>query len=204
MGRTPARPWRRRNCQRPQWFCPSEEGRKVGNQSKQQTPSPTPPSPLQQHSPPNSTGNTPHSPIPHSLMLNWGAGLVRLLAQQNNVQMVSGASAALAQATCPAAVTAAAVVIQQHSAEGGAWQHLFHLQQHQHMHTSACCEAAGSLSQHVVQLDRLRPAAGSTKLVRSRQVACCPNLQLPLCQFTPRIHKISVFAPLAVQTLGPW
>lgn len=115
-------------------------------------------------------------------MLNWGAGLVRLLAQQSNVQVVSGASTAL-QATCPAAVTAAAVVIQQHAA--GAWQHLFHLQQqqHQHMHTSACCEAAGSLSQHVVQLDRLRPAAGSTKLVRAAGCVL-PNFQLTLCQFT--------------------
>lgn len=116
-------------------------------------------------------------------MLNWGAkGLVRLLAQQSSVQVLSGASAALQASTCPAAVTAAAAVIQQHCA--GAWQHLTHLQQpqQQHIHTSACCEAAGSFSQHVVQLDRLRPAAGSTKLVRSGRLRAArfPAAPLPI------------------------
>jgi hypothetical protein len=117
-------------------------------------------------------------------MLQRTAGLVRLLAQQSSVQVVPGASAALQATTCPAAVTAAAaaVVIQQHSA--GAWLHLLNLQQQQQLHTSACCEAAGPLSQHVVQLDRLRPAAGSTQLVCSVPVACCPVVSLSVKSYS--------------------
>lgn len=113
-------------------------------------------------------------------------GIVRLLCQQANVQLkhvahppAQGFSQGGPQMA--AAAAAAAQMIKQCWAVPMLGQSHWQLQQSQQLHTSVC--SAAPLSQHVVQLDRLRPAPGSSKLVRAVG-----------CRYTPSQHPANVFA----------
>jgi hypothetical protein len=98
-------------------------------------------------------------------------GLTRLLSWQSSRSLLSSSSQDLSASSPLAAAAAVVTVIQQSQQElcgtsaAVAWQ----LQRQQHIHTSIC--AAAPLTQHIVQLDRLRPAAGSTKVVSVPQPA---------------------------------
>jgi hypothetical protein len=102
-------------------------------------------------------------------------GLTRLLSWQSSRSLLSSSSQDLSASSPLAAAAAVVAVIQQSQQQlcgtsaAVAWQ----LQRQQHIHTNIC--AAAPLTQHIVQLDRLRPAAGSTKLV---SVATGPSGQL--------------------------
>lgn len=128
------------------------------------------------------------------------AGLLRALlcssssssvaAQQANVQWQSLAAlpqALLGAATrcnLPAAATRApheAIQQQQQQQRGicswqqplGAWQPPHHHHHHHQLHTSAAAAVAPLAAQHVVQLNRLRPAPGSSSLVSRQSTHCC-------------------------------
>lgn len=101
-------------------------------------------------------------------------GLTRLLSWQSNRSLLFNSSQDQLASSPLAAAAAVLAVIQQSQQQlcgtsaAVAWQ----LQRQQHIHTNIC--AAAPLTQHIVQLDRLRPAAGSTKLV---SVATAPSGQ---------------------------
>jgi hypothetical protein len=110
---------------------------------------------------PSSTFIPPPLLLLLTTMLRSGR-LVRLLGQQLHAQAHVGHPEALA-GPFPAAAALTEVITQSSSAPLS-WQLLSHRQQD--LHTSI--STAVPLVQHVVQLDRLKPAAGSTKVVGDR------------------------------------
>jgi len=100
-------------------------------------------------------------------------GLVRLLSQQADVQSQLLASSALPSIPAAAAAAVTAVIQQQQPSPQHYWLHACFgsWQLQRQLHTTIC--AAAPVSQHVVQLDRLRPAPGSSKLVSDTPTTAC-------------------------------